>query len=68
MPLLPGTGLLSGVSVALEEAERCLRQGLDYALAMEDLNSAKHAMNDIRGKHTSEDLLDHIFSNFCIGK
>ena len=33
-----------------------------------DLNDARIALEEVTGKRTSEDLLRHIFSRFCIGK
>ena len=33
-----------------------------------DLQDARAALEEVTGKRTSEDLLRHIFSRFCIGK
>ena len=33
-----------------------------------DLQDARSALEEVTGKRTSEDLLEHIFSRFCIGK
>jgi tRNA modification GTPase len=33
-----------------------------------DLHEARGALEEVTGKRTSEDLLRHIFSRFCIGK
>jgi tRNA modification GTPase len=33
-----------------------------------DLQDARNALEEVTGKRTSEDLLRHIFSRFCIGK
>jgi tRNA modification GTPase len=33
-----------------------------------DLQDAREALEEVTGKRTSEDLLRHIFSRFCIGK
>lgn len=33
-----------------------------------DLQEAREALEEVTGKRTSEDLLRHIFSRFCIGK
>ncbi|HLB43268.1 MAG TPA: tRNA uridine-5-carboxymethylaminomethyl(34) synthesis GTPase MnmE [Gammaproteobacteria bacterium] len=37
-------------------------------LAAEDLRLAHLTLNEITGQFTSDDLLGHIFSSFCIGK
>jgi len=37
-------------------------------LVAEDLLAAQHALGEIVGTFTSEDLLGAIFSTFCIGK
>ena len=34
----------------------------------EELRLAQQALGEITGRVTSDDLLGHIFSNFCIGK
>ena len=33
-----------------------------------DLQDARAALEEVTGKRTSDDLLRHIFSRFCIGK
>ena len=42
------------------------RHGLE--LTAEELRHAAHALSEITGEFTSEDLLAEIFSRFCIGK
>jgi len=37
-------------------------------LAAFDIRAALDHLGDIAGETTSEDVLDRIFSNFCIGK
>lgn len=37
-------------------------------LLAEDLRQAQHALSEITGEFTSDDLLGEIFSSFCIGK
>lgn len=44
------------------------RAGLTLELAAMDLRIAVNAVGEIVGKTTTEDLLDSIFSQFCIGK
>jgi tRNA modification GTPase len=45
-----------------------LNQGLPPELAAIDLNDAREALEEIIGIVRSDDILERIFSNFCIGK
>ena len=45
-----------------------LRQDLTLELVAVDLHIAVNAVGEVVGKTTTEDLLDSIFSQFCIGK
>ena len=45
-----------------------MRAGGGLELAAADLRMAANAVGEIVGKTTTEDLLDVIFSQFCIGK
>ena len=45
-----------------------LRADQPLELAALDLHIAVNAVGEIVGKTTTEDLLDRIFSQFCIGK
>jgi tRNA modification GTPase len=45
-----------------------LRDDITLELAAMDLHIAVNAVGEIVGKTTTEDLLDSIFSQFCIGK
>ena len=53
-----------GISNTIE----ALQTGLSIELAALDLRIAVNAIGEIVGKTTTEDLLDAIFSQFCIGK
>jgi tRNA modification GTPase len=46
----------------------CLAGGGAGELLAEELRQAQHALGQITGTFTNEDLLDQIFSSFCIGK
>jgi tRNA modification GTPase len=52
----------------LESAIADLRQGVSGDLLSIDLRGALHQLGLITGEITTEDLLDSIFSRFCIGK
>jgi tRNA modification GTPase len=45
-----------------------LRAELSLDLVAVDLHVAVNAVGEVVGKTTTEDLLDSIFSQFCIGK
>jgi len=60
---------------ALEQADKALAraagaadQGFSEELVLEDLREAMRHLGTITGEFTTEDLLDRIFSEFCIGK
>jgi len=60
---------------ALEQAAEHLQQGkmqllgpMAGELLAEELRLAQLSLNEITGEFTSDDLLGHIFSSFCIGK
>ena len=57
----------------LEAAEECLRDFLSgdagaVELRADDVRRAAHALGRITGRVDVEDVLDQIFSRFCIGK
>ena len=53
---------------AVERAAAALRGQMGLELVALDLRLAANAVGEIVGKTTTEDLLDSIFSQFCIGK
>ena len=60
---------------ALEESLKELQEGLlsvnyklSYEIASEHVKAAAAAVSSITGEIATEDVLDRIFSNFCIGK
>lgn len=52
----------------LDTALAGLRSGLPLDLVAVDLHAALAHIGEITGHITSEDILDHIFREFCIGK
>ena len=56
---------------ALEPARNALRaidDGLDLLIVAENLRVARVAFDRFTGRASSEDVLDRLFSRFCIGK
>jgi tRNA modification GTPase len=58
--------LVEEARAALERAIPALSQGAE--LAAEDVRVAAHAIGRLTGRIDVEELLDEIFSSFCIGK
>jgi tRNA modification GTPase len=52
----------------LGAAAAALAAGAPAELFAEDLAQAQHALGEITGEFTSDDLLGRIFASFCIGK
>ena len=59
---------LRRASEAVEKSLTSLRDGETLELAAMDLRIAANAVGEVVGKTSTEDLLDAIFSQFCIGK
>lgn len=53
---------------ALRRALQALDEGLPTDLLCEDLRQVLHHLGTITGQITSDEILTHIFSKFCIGK
>jgi tRNA modification GTPase len=59
---------LTRARAATQRTLEVLRAGETLELAAGELRIAVNAVGEIVGKTTTEDLLDSIFSQFCIGK
>jgi len=59
---------LERARIAIETGYHCLDGMGAGELLAEELRQAQHALGEITGTFTTEDLLDKIFSSFCIGK
>ncbi|HZX90943.1 MAG TPA: tRNA uridine-5-carboxymethylaminomethyl(34) synthesis GTPase MnmE [Rudaea sp.] len=59
---------LERVAAHLRATDTALRQDRAGELAAEELRQAQHALGEITGDYTTDDLLGAIFSTFCIGK
>ncbi len=55
-------------ATALERTQEVADQNLPWDFWTIDLREAIYALNEVTGDDISEDLLDRIFSRFCIGK
>jgi tRNA modification GTPase trmE len=53
---------------SLEQAEAQLMHHAPTELIASDLRSVLHHIGTITGKVTADDILNHIFAKFCIGK
>lgn len=56
-----------GVSRALDAVERA-GGALSEEFVLADLQDARVSLEEVTGRRTSSDLLEHIFERFCIGK
>lgn len=60
--------LLAGVSTALGELAVDVTAGLPYELCAVRLEEAAHALSEVVGLDSADDVLNRIFDTFCIGK
>ncbi len=54
--------------LALETVKGGFDQSISFELISIDLNTALDALSEISGENVKTDVLDNIFSQFCIGK
>lgn len=59
---------LQQVAIHLDQTAHALSTTRAGELAAEELRQAQHALGEITGDYSSDDLLGAIFSSFCIGK
>lgn len=53
---------------AIENIFETINMGLPMDLISVDLKEGLDSLSEITGEISSEDILDHVFSNFCVGK
>jgi tRNA modification GTPase len=53
---------------AILRARQALLEGYSEEVALVSLHDALRSLGEITGEVTIEDILDQIFSTFCIGK
>jgi len=54
--------------VGLETASAAVLEGVPHEMVLLDLYGSLAALNELTGEVVTEDILDRIFSTFCIGK
>ena len=59
---------LSETRKALLRAKQSLEQGAGFEFVSLDMRAAINHLSEITGEITTDDLLNNLFSNFCIGK
>jgi tRNA modification GTPase len=67
-PSLRHKEALERASGHFEKSRDNLRQGLPFEIIAADLQQGLEALGEIVGETTSDEVLDRIFSRFCIGK
>lgn len=60
--------LLSRAAAALRDAQAALNGALDAECVLTDLKEALSALYEITGQSVNEEVIDRIFSRFCLGK
>jgi tRNA modification GTPase len=60
--------LVDDARAALERGEQALLAGATEELVLAELTAARRALEEITGRRTADDVLEHIFSSFCVGK
>ncbi len=60
--------LLKQALDSLEKARNAIAEGIPHEMLLLDLYAALQALDEITGATTADDILNRIFSTFCIGK
>ena len=69
--ILTNTRQIAAVTKATQSVSKALESinnGMGYEFTAFDLKEASSALDEIIGRVTSDDILNNIFANFCIGK
>ena len=61
-------GLAERAHAALGRAAEAAAAAVPEELVLADLQEARHALEEVTGKRTPDDVLHQIFTQFCIGK
>jgi tRNA modification GTPase len=68
IPNLRHTTALSAACESFKKALQNMNQGLPLEIIAADLKAGLDSLGEITGETSNEELLDRIFSQFCIGK
>jgi tRNA modification GTPase len=68
VPNLRHKHALAGAAGFFQAAISCLEEDAPKELVAEELKNGLNALGEIIGETTTEDILDSIFSQFCLGK
>lgn len=60
--------LVERAAAAIADARDTLSAGGTEEIVLVDLTAARQALEELTGRTTSEDVLRHVFSRFCVGK
>jgi tRNA modification GTPase len=60
--------LLEKTLKSLKLVQKALNESVSPELIAVDLQAALNSLGEITGETTTEDILNNIFSRFCIGK
>jgi len=60
--------LVDDARAALARARTRLAEGAAEEIVLSELAAARAALESVTGRRSSEDLLQHIFARFCVGK
>ncbi len=69
--ILTNTRQIAAVTKATQSVSKAIqsiKNGMGYEFTAFDLKEASTALEEIIGRVTSDDILNNIFANFCIGK
>jgi tRNA modification GTPase len=59
---------IGGAVAALKTAMAALGNAVPHEMVLVDLYDALSALGELTGEVVTEDILDRIFSTFCVGK
>jgi len=59
---------LDRTSLSLQQARASIAKGMAAELVAMDVRSAADALGEITGAITTDEILERVFSEFCIGK